>query len=172
MTGMGMKLKPLDHGDRIHLNAAEGWLGLGDVESANGELDEISTGSKVHPAVLLMRSSIYQAAKKWDYVISISETLVRQLPKLSEAWIHRSFALHELKRTQEAYDLLVPATEKFPKLWVIPYNLACYACQLGNGKESLPWLEKAIDLAGKKEIRAMALDDADLEPLWNQIGEI
>jgi hypothetical protein len=33
------------------------------------------------------------------------------------------------------------------------------------------WLETAIDLAGKKDIRMMALEDPDLEPLWNQISE-
>jgi hypothetical protein len=39
-------------------------------------------------------------------------------------------------------------------------------------KKSLQWLEKAIDLAGKKDIRMMALDDADLEPLWAKLREI
>jgi len=52
------------------------------------------------------------------------------------------------------------------------YNLACYSCQLGNLKEAMGWLEKAIDLAGKEDIRLMALEDKDLEPLWSRIGEI
>ena len=34
------------------------------------------------------------------------------------------------------------------------------------------WLSKAIAIAGKKEIRIMALDDPDLEPMWTRIGEI
>ena len=34
-------------------------------------------------------------------------------------------------------------------------------------------LWKATDLAGKKDIRLMALDDPDLEPLWNEnIGNL
>jgi hypothetical protein len=45
-------------------------------------------------------------------------------------------------------------------------------CQLGELKESFRWLEKAIDVAGKKDIRMMALDDPDLAPLWSQISEI
>jgi hypothetical protein len=36
----------------------------------------------------------------------------------------------------------------------------------------MQWLEKAIDLAGKEDIRQLALDDPDLEPLWTKIGEI
>lgn len=42
-------------------------------------------------------------------------------------------------------------------------------CQLGNLPDALAWLEGAIALAGKKEIRNMALDDPDLEPLWKQL---
>src|SRR5665647_1716572 len=33
-----------------------------------------------------------------------------------------SFALQELKRTQEAFDLLLPTEEKFPKNWIISYK--------------------------------------------------
>ena len=45
-------------------------------------------------------------------------------------------------------------------------------CQLGELKDSMQWLEKAIAVAGKKDIRLMALDDPDLKPLWNQIGTL
>jgi hypothetical protein len=52
------------------------------------------------------------------------------------------------------------------------YNLACYKCQLGDSKEAFGWLEKAIELAGEKDIRTTASDDPDMEPLWAEIGEI
>ena len=166
-------MNPLDQGDRIHLNAAEGWLGLGDLNSASDELDQISPEFRIHPDVLLMRCEIYSAAKKWDYVVSISETLVQQLPKLSDGWVNRSVALHELKRTQEAYDLLLPAAKMFPKLWVIRYNLACYACVMGKIKIATERLRQAIDLAGKDEdIRLQALDDPDLERIWTLVPAI
>jgi hypothetical protein len=55
---------------------------------------------------------------------------------------------------------------------IIRYNLACYACQLGNLKEARHWLKRAIDLAGTKQVKLMALEDPDLEPLCKQIGEI
>jgi hypothetical protein len=38
--------------------------------------------------------------------------------------------------------------------------------------KAMKWLEKAIDMAGKKDIRTMALDDPDLEPLRVNISEI
>ena len=36
----------------------------------------------------------------------------------------------------------------------------------------LQWLGQAIDLAGKKDITRMALEDPDLEPLWERIEGI
>jgi hypothetical protein len=33
-------------------------------------------------------------------------------------------------------------------------------------------ISPVVDLGGKKDIRLMALDDSDLEPLWTKIGEI
>jgi hypothetical protein len=68
--------------------------------------------------------------------------------------------------------VLLTVVDKFPKEYIIRYNLACYACQLGNLKEARHWLKKAIDLAGTKEVELMALHDPDLEPLWKEIGEM
>jgi hypothetical protein len=68
--------------------------------------------------------------------------------------------------------VLLPVVDKFPEEFIIRYNLACYACQLGNLKETRDWLKKASDLADTKQIKLMALKDADLKPLWKEIGEI
>jgi hypothetical protein len=32
---------------------------------------------------------------------------------------------------------------RFPEEWLMGYNLACYACQLGNRDEARHWLELA-----------------------------
>ena len=44
---------------------------------------------------------------------------------------HLAFSLHELKRTQEAYDTLIQVVDKFSNEHMMLYNLACYSCQLG-----------------------------------------
>jgi hypothetical protein len=62
--------------------------------------------------------------------------------------------------------------DRFPDNYTLRYNLACYACQLGDLKQAWQWLSKAIDLAGKTDLRQQALDDPDLEPLWTRISEI
>jgi tetratricopeptide (TPR) repeat protein len=87
-------------------------------------------------------------------------------------WIHLAYALNELKRTREAWNVLLSIADKFPDQDVIPYNLACYAAQLGRLKEAKQWLELAIEMADSKEVKQVALDDPDLEPLRKEIGEL
>ena len=151
------------------MNAASGWLGLGDLASAEDELKQISPPMREHSEVLLARSEIYFAAKKWAALLPLSEIILQQLPKFDMVWINHSYALHELKRTDEAFDRLLPAAGKFPKQWLIRYNLACYCSQLGRLQEAMLWLNEAIALCSKKEVKAMALDDPDFAPVRKEI---
>ena len=148
-----------------------GWLGLGDWREANEELEKITLSFRSHPDVLEIRFQIYAKVKKWEPCVDIGNALVKAVPNRPFGWLHRSFALHELKRTQEAADLLVPAAFRFPKEWLISYKLACYACQLGKRKEAWEWLEYAFDLSGGTEVKLMALHDPDLETLRMEILE-
>src|SRR5262245_539496 len=100
-------MKTFEQSDRLHLEAAKGWLVLGDLASATDELDQITATLRAHPDVLLVRCEIYCELKKWDAVLTTAETLVKIAPEQPQGWIHRSFALHEMKRTQEAFDLLL-----------------------------------------------------------------
>jgi tetratricopeptide (TPR) repeat protein len=165
-------MKELEFHDRRHLEAAEGWLGLGNQIEAFEELEQISPQLRVHPDVLELRWQIYAKEKKWEACVNIARAIAKLAPSHSHGWIHLAYSLHELKRTKEARHVLIPIVDKFPKEYLMRYNLACYCCQLGNLKEALQWLQLAIDLAGKKDIRLMALNDPDLEPLWANIGEI
>lgn len=164
-----MKRLPLP--DQRHLDAAEGWLGLGDHLSANEELEQITPVFRAHPEVLAIRWLVYSKAGKWELAVEVARILSEILPDNSWGFIQYAYSLHELKRTKEAWGVLIPVVDKFPD-HIIRYNLACYACQLGNVEEALAWLVKAIALAGKKEIREMALNDPDLEPLRDKIRDI
>ena len=46
------------------MEAAEGWLGLGDHLAANEELEQITVALRAHPKVLMVRWQIYAKAKK------------------------------------------------------------------------------------------------------------
>ena len=101
--------------------------------------------------------------------VDIAGAIIKLTPNRPDVWIHRSFAPHELKRTQEAYDQLPPAGKKFRKVWTIPYNLACNCAQLGRLEECEQWLKKARAI-DKHTVKSVAIDDPDLKPLTEFYG--
>jgi tetratricopeptide (TPR) repeat protein len=122
----------LDPPDNHHPSAAVDWLGLGNRREANEELEKITAALRSHPDVLEVRWLIYSHAKKWDMCLDIAEAIIKLDPDRPDAWLHRAFALHGLKRTQEALDQLLPVADRFPKVWTIPYNLACDCAHFVN----------------------------------------
>jgi Flp pilus assembly protein TadD len=104
--------------------------------------------------------------------VKVAQAVLELEPEQPFGWIHRSFALHELRRTQEAWDGLLPVAEIFPDEPIIPYYLACYACRLGRLSEARSWLGKAFEAGDRDRVRSQALADPDLEPLWEQVCQI
>jgi Flp pilus assembly protein TadD len=158
--------------DTHYLNGGWGWLELGNPTEALAELERISAGSQSHPEVLMLRWEILGTQGKWEEALEVGQRLVQLAPERSESWIKQSFALHELKRTQEAWDALMPVAESFPEVSTIPYNLACYACVLEQFNAAMAWLRRAIKVGGKRSVREMALKDPDLRALWYQIERV
>src|SRR6266853_3478079 len=165
-------IQPLQPPDIFHLQAAQGWFELGSHEEANEELEQIPPQNRAHPAVLEVRWAIYAAAKKWEAALDIASALIQLVPENSFGWVNRSFALHELNRTAEARDNLLPVLDKFPDEPILRYNLACYECRLGRLEQAKDWLEKAFRMGNANQMKLAALKDPDLEPLWKEIGNI
>jgi tetratricopeptide (TPR) repeat protein len=165
-------MKRLEPPDSLHLQAAQGWIELGSHIEADAELENITPQLRAHPHVLMVRWTVFAAAQKWELSVEVARTIAQVLPDSPFGWVHWAYSLHELKRTEEARSVLLPVLDRFPTEHVLRYNLACYECQLGNLKQAWQWLEEAIDLAGAEDVRQQALDDPDLKPLWNDIGEI
>ncbi|MDB6125454.1 MAG: hypothetical protein JWQ71_4447 [Pedosphaera sp.] len=159
-------MKQLEAPDTHYLEAAQGWLWLGNHLEANGELEKISPILQTHPDVLEIRWGVYATAKRWEICLDIAEALIEEAPERPFGWIHRSQTLRQLKRVREAYDSLLPALDKFPNHSVICYNLARYACKLGRFEDSRTWSEKAFALGNREELKQMALADPDLEMIW------
>lgn len=165
-------VSPIPPPDAFHLQSAIGWLLLSNAVEARVELEGISAEHREHPDVLEAWWKVLSEEKNWPGAFACGAKLSVILPSRVVGWIAQSFALHELKRTREAYELLHSVVGRFREHFVIPYNLACYQCQLGNKTEALQWLRRAVDMADVQTIREMALDDNDLSPLREEIAHL
>jgi tetratricopeptide (TPR) repeat protein len=167
-------VQPIEPPDSHHLLAASGWLGLGCPEDALSELDHLSPGNRHHPDTLELRWLIHADLKDWTAALAAATELVETAPARPAGWLHRAYAMRRVSTggLQQAWDLLLPAFEKFPGESVIPYNLACYACQLGQLEESRKWLKLAVRAGKREAVKSMALKDEDLRTLWDEIREL
>ena len=165
------RMQPLGPPDTHFLSAAVGWCELGSVTEAKAELERIAPELRHHPEVLEASWLIHAQEKNWEAGLIAAEKLVEVAPQCSAGWLHRAYALRRAKRggLQAAWDVLVPAAEKFPREPIIAYNLSCYACQLGQLDQARQWLQRALKSARKEKIKFMALNDDDLAQLWEEI---
>ncbi len=88
-------IPPLQPPDTLHLQAAQGWIELGNHLEANEELEKITAQLRAHPEVLKVRWEIYAAAKKWEAALDIAAAIIKLDPDDPLGWVHRSCSLHE-----------------------------------------------------------------------------
>jgi len=168
-TGKIVHVKSLEPPDTHYLRAAQGWLELGSLVEANEELERLSPEARLHPDVLEIRWQVYAGAKKWGACVGVGLALMKAAPDRAEGWLHHSFALHALKRTQEAYTHLATVADKFDGIWTVPYNLSCYCSQLGRFEEAQEWFKRAAVL-NDMAVQKAGVDDPDLKPLWDSMS--
>ena len=166
------KLAQLKHPDPMHLNAASGWIQLGDYDAANNELENIRAEWRAHPDVLNLRWLIYSHHEQWDGCLDIASAIVKMASDRVWGWVHKAYSLRRATGggIEKAKPVLLEAAKLFPDDDMIQYNLACYCAQLGQLDAAQEHLGKSYELGDAKQIKLMALDDEDLKPLWD--GEV
>jgi predicted Zn-dependent protease len=163
-------MNALTQAERFQLEAAEGWLMLGNPVEAHEELEQIAVEFARHPSVLAMRWQVYAAARWWEAAYVVSKALCELAPQSSEAWICQANTLRNFRGVLEAWTMLLTVVKKFPDNAIMRYNLACYAAQLNLMEESSGWLVEAFELEGSVQLKLAAIYDPDLQPLWDKIG--
>ena len=149
------------------LTAAQGWVELGDFNSAYEETEEISHEHKNHPEVLHFRFYCFLQAKKFDACHDVGLALTKIAPNWTLSWLAYCNAIHWLGDSEKAYKVLHPISTEHPKDWGIKYDLACYAAQTDRIEEARTLLEAALDLCpDANRQKLIALEDPDLGPLW------
>ena len=167
---MRSNLTPINHPDLHYFRAAQGWLELGNLYEANAELNKITPEARLHPDVLEVEWHICAKENQWHACVDIGSILVKVAPDRSDSWIHASFAMHRLGRSQDALEILLPVADRFSNTWQVPYNLSCYCSALGRLDDALRWFIKAA-LIDETSAQKAGLVDPDLEPLWASLGK-
>jgi len=78
---------PLELDDAIHLDAAQGFVGLGMYLEANGKLDEIGAYCRHVPEVLAVRVEIFQALEKWEAMAVVARKLAEYHQDEPRWWV-------------------------------------------------------------------------------------
>jgi len=134
---------------------------------ANTELDKTDPFNRAAPEVLALRIAIYRGLEKWELMQEIAKRLAAFQPDGIQWTISFAYATRRANSIEAAKEILLNAEPRFPREGIVKYNLACYYCQLGEIDRAKSYLRKAfeIDLGW----RVAALEDADLQPLWDSI---
>lgn len=156
---------------RRRLEYASGYLELGLVVQAEAELEAIPAAERMQPEVLRVRSEYHMQRRDWESLILVASVLARVAPDEETGWISWAYALRELNRVQEAQEVLLLAEARHgARCGVLHYNLACYACLLGNPSLALRRLRRALKFG--PEWKQAALGDNDLASLWPEITNL
>ena len=158
---------PLSEETQWHLQRADGYLDLSMVKEAREELDKIPEICRQHPGVGQIELRLAMADSRWAAAEKLAQELCSTFPDEPGYWIQLAYAVRRASTIDRAREVLREIQPRFPSVSVIPFNLACYECQLGQTDDAKKYLRTAIAL--DPQCRDMALEDSDLEALWPEI---
>jgi tetratricopeptide (TPR) repeat protein len=147
------------------LLAADGYLYLGLPAQALSELESIDDSAQHTSAVLRARIRVLLHLKRWTEANSLSTAGNSLYPEENEFTVQRAFALHQLKKGNDAVQVLLSAPEWIRKTGILHYNLACYEAQLGDLTTARQCIKAAIEI--NSSFKKNARTDPDLARLWN-----
>jgi tetratricopeptide (TPR) repeat protein len=159
----------MTHSLEQHLKAAQGYMDLGMFLDANAELEQIEAASRHLPEVLEIRVRVYSALEKWDLMLTMARRLALEQPDDPQWRVLWAYAARYGESIEAGRIILVNAVTDQPDAAVLHFNLAGYECQLRNLQEAKERLRRAFELDEK--YRLLALEDQDLEPLWESQGK-
>jgi hypothetical protein len=165
-------MDPLPITEQFHLEAAKGWVLLGDRDEAHKELSHISRRWRKHPEVLELRWYLHAEDQNWEEALPIARLLHEHYSDRLFGWLAHAHSL--LKATSDpetAWDVLLPAAEIFEGPQVA-YGLACYASLAGRLDDARYWLERADKVADQEEFKDVASDQLDLDKLREFIEKL
>ena len=138
------------------------------VDEALAELSFLEDLEISDPEIVELRLHILMQGKRWEEAFCAAQELLRIIPSGFPAYIHGAFALHELRRTSEARDLLLKGPSVLRKDPTFHYNIGCYEAVLGNKESAMKSLRESFAL--DETYRDFAIRDPDLEAVRSELS--
>jgi tetratricopeptide (TPR) repeat protein len=162
-----LKSPPKSHSSETHraLEAADGYLYLGMPTEALDEFSAIPEEERSNAPVMLAEIRVLLHMKNWKHAEKLSARGCNLHPDEDEFTVQRVFALHQLEKGDEAFQVLLSAPEWIRRTGILHYNLACYEARLGDLKAAKRCIDAAIEI--NSAIKKNARTDPDLAALWN-----
>lgn len=147
------------------LEAVDGYLQLSMPDEALKELNAAKIDDQFETATLRARIRVLLHLKRWRDAEALSEKGISLHPEENEFMVQRAFALHQMKRGDEAAGVLLSAPTWIRQTGILHYNLACYEAKLGDMALARQCLQAALELNSgfKNNVRT----DPDLQQLWS-----
>jgi Flp pilus assembly protein TadD len=137
-----------------------GYLGLGMIEDASAELDQVPPDMTRKTEVLVLRALVLQEQAKWPTLVSVASELVLRQPMEPGWWVAWAYAARRSQSLAAAEAILLEAERTHPQEASIQFNLGCYACLRGDLTEARRRVDQAIAL--ERSFREAAATDPDL----------
>ena len=147
--------------------ASDGYLDLKMYAEAREELLLVPRKYRKHSMYLWMMNRLSDTGD-WETAVTASHSLWEAHPDLVATWVAYAYAVRRHENIVTARNILLQAIEQFHEEAIIPYNLACYECTLGNSEKAKRYLKHAFSL--DTSFRAIALEDEDLITLRDEIN--
>ncbi|HWB58087.1 MAG TPA: hypothetical protein VG733_01280 [Chthoniobacteraceae bacterium] len=165
MIYLSSEAKELNFELQRALEAVDGYLQLGMPDEALQELNDAKINDQFETATLRARIRVLLHLKRWKDAEALSEKGISLHPEENEFMVQRAFALHQLKRGEEAAGVLLSAPTWIRQTGILHYNLACYEAKLGDMTLARQCLQAALELNSgfKNNVRT----DPDLRTLWS-----
>ena len=150
------------------VRAAEGFFELGLYRDAWDHLERISPPGRDHPAASALCLDILGALGRWDDAARWGVGYCKEWPEHGVLFLKTATAFMRLDDYRPASDLLSRGPETLREQAEYYYLAARCSSRLGKIKEAKVALQACFER--DKSYRQLALDDADLEPVWRSLA--
>jgi tetratricopeptide (TPR) repeat protein len=161
-------LDRLSPSDWRRLQSARSAIERNEYSWAKFELDNISEVGRAHPQVLELSVTVHAGLQNHGKTIEIAEMLINSGRAFDShaVWVALADALHQVGRTEEAYDALKAFVARTGHIGLVHYRLAVYACLLGRPEAARAHFERAMQTPEGNRLKQQALADDRLRDIW------